>query len=501
MKPNATSTPRPPVTVIMGHIDHGKSTLLDYIRKTNLTEKEAGGITQHLGAYQVLHKDAEGKDRAITFLDTPGHEAFKGIRSRGASVADVAILVVSAEDGVKPQTLEALGVIKTAGIPYIVAMNKIDRPGANVERTKQGLAENEIYVEGYGGDITAVPISALKGTGVSDLLDMIILTAEVADLKGNPSHAATGHVIEANLDTKKGVSATLIVKDGTLKQGSFIVAGNAVAPVRMMLDALGKPLTEAGLSVPAKVIGWNKMPKAGLTFKAYDNKRDAEEAALLWKDVSAADKSKAQAEEAGDRIIVPVVVKADVVGSLEGIRHELAKLKTERVIPKIIHEGVGDIAESDLKAASGAPGVLVMGFHVKTDSKAKAAAERLGIEILNFDIIYKLAEHVAAVMAARTPKVMVEEATGTAKIIRVFSKAKDKQILGGKVQQGAINVGSEVKILRRDVEVGFGKIRELQSQKVKTSEVAEGFEFGTMVESKVEIAEGDKIQAFRTVEK
>lgn len=499
VKKPVSATEKPPVVVIMGHIDHGKSTLLDYIRKSNITKHEAGGITQHLGAYEVIHRTADGKEKSITFLDTPGHEAFSGIRSRGANVADIAILVVSAEEGVKPQTLEALAQIKEAKVPFIVAMNKIDKPEANLERTKQNLAEHEIYLEGYGGDVPGVPVSAITGKGVPELLDMILLVAELEELKANLGAPATGTVIEAKLDSKKGVSATLLIQDGTLRSGMYVIAGSAYSPVRIFENSIGKNIKEAFAGSPVKVIGFNKIPEVGAPFTSVESKKDAErmaeEATAPRPTVKPAEQSTAE------RVIIPLIVKADVKGSLEGITHELEKVKNERVDIKVIYQGIGDVAESDVKLALSDPLTVVIGFNVTIDSKARALAERSAVEINLFTIIYKVAEHVQGIATARTPKLKVEEKTGLAKVIRVFSKDKDRQILGGKVQSGALETGSEVKILRRDAEIGMGRIRELQSQKVRVQEVREGFEFGTMVECKIEIMPGDKLEGFKVVEK
>ena len=492
---------RPPVVVIMGHIDHGKSTLLDYIRKSNVTAGEAGGITQHLGAYEVTHPSEGAGAKKITFLDTPGHAAFSGIRSRGAHVADIAVLVVSAEDGVKPQTLEALAAIRKAELPFIVAMNKIDKPESNVERTKQNLAEHEIYLEGYGGDIPGIPLSAVTGEGVPELLDMILLVAELEELKADPAKNAEGSVIEANLDSKKGISATLLIKDGTLRSGTYVVAGDAVSPVRILEDFHGKKIKEATASSPVKVIGFNKISEVGSPFITCESKKEAERLAEEARLRKALAPNAAQRPEETQKVIIPLVIKADATGSLEGIKHELDKLSHERVAIRIIHEGIGDIAESDIKVAAGGKDIVTIGFNVDVDSKAKALAERSGIEIKMFDIIYKIPEYVETVAMSRTPKIRTEEITGNAKIIRIFSKTRDKQILGGKVQSGVLEVGSEVRIMRRDTRIGEGKIRELQSQKLKTQEAREGFEFGAMIECKIEIVPGDKIEAFKIVEK
>ncbi len=485
---------RPPVVVVMGHIDHGKSTLLDYIRKTNIVAKEAGGITQHLGAYEVNHNG-----NTITFLDTPGHEAFCAIRERGAEVADIAILVVSAEDGVKPQTVEALKCIMEEKIPYIVAVNKIDKPGADVEKTKASLAENEIYVEGYGGDVPIVPISALKGTGVPELLDMVMLVADLQELKATTDVLAEGAIIEAGLDNKKGIYATLLIKNGTLKSGQFVVTEDAYAPVRILEDFLGKAIKSATFSSPVRITGFNKIPTVGAQFKVLENKKEAEELAASFK--PSPKKVSAHKKTDETTISIPLLIKADAVGSLEGIEHELAKIQNPKVFIKIISESVGNINEGDLKVAQGDPELIILAFNSKPDAKAKSVLERSTIRVESFNVIYNLVEFVKNLVISKVPKEYIDEVSGVAKILAVFSKAKDKQIVGGKVQQGTILVGSEVKILRRDAEIGRGRIRELQRQKERTDEVNEGFEFGTMIDSKIEIAIGDKIQGFRTIEK
>ncbi len=485
---------RPPVVVIMGHIDHGKSTLLDYIRKENVVGGEAGGITQHLGAYEVNHN--KGK---ITFLDTPGHEAFRGIRERGAKVADIAILVVSADDGVKPQTLEALKCIIAEKIPYIVAINKIDKTGANVELTKQSLAENEVYVEGYGGDIPVVPISALKGDGIPELLDMIILVSDLADLKADPNTKAEGVIIESYRDNKKGISATLLIKNGTIRKGSYVVAERAISPVRILEDYRGKSLNEASFSSPVRIIGFNEIPKVGSKFVIFEDKKEAEKAASSY--VENVVVNNVRGNENDNTVVIPIIIKADVIGSLEGIKHELAKIKNDKVKIKIVSESIGDINENDIKVTQGDPNIIILAFNSKPDAKTSALIERSTVAIKSFDIIYNLVAYIKDVVLSKVPKEYIDEPSGTAKVLAIFSKNKDKQILGGKVQTGSIKVGSEIKILRRDAEIGRGKIKELQQTKMRTDEVNEGFEFGCMIESKIEIALGDKIQGFITVEK
>ncbi len=495
---NGNIEKRPPVIVIMGHIDHGKSTLLDYIRKSNIVAGEAGGITQHLGAYELVYTNSDGKTNQITFLDTPGHEAFCSIRERGAVAADIAVLVVSAEDGVKPQTVEALKCIKKENMPFIVAINKIDKQGANIELTKQSLAENEIYVEGYGGDIPVVGISALNGKGVPELLDMIILLADMEDLKADRNKKAEGVIAEATLDNKKGISATILIKDGTLSSGMYIVSHNAYAPVRIMEDGNGKSIKSASFSSPVKIIGWNRLPIVGAEFISLENKREAEEIAEQYKEK--VEESIVDNNEK-DFLIIPLIIKADATGSLDGIKHELKKIKNDKVKIKIIDEGIGNINESDVKKAQSNKNIIILSFNAKPDAKAKSILERETIQMQSFDIIYNLTEFVKNLVISNVPKEYIDEISGIAKILMIFSKNKDKQILGGKVEKGSIHVGSEVKILRREGEIGIGKIKELQQQKVKASEINEGYEFGALIESKIEIAKGDRIQCFKTIEK
>lgn len=511
---------RPPIVVVMGHIDHGKSTLLDYIRKTNIVAGEAGGITQHMGAYQAEHTSGEGKKSLITFIDTPGHAAFMAIRERGAKAADVAILVVSAEDGVKPQTLDALNAIKSQKIPYVVAINKIDKPNANIDRTKQSLGENEIYVEGWGGDIPCVPISALKGTGVNELLDMVMLVAELADLRFDPEAPASGLIVESKMDAKKGISATLLLKNGTLKTGTCVVSGGAFAPVRYIEDYTGKKIESASASTPVNIVGWNKIPPGGHEFATVEKKRDAEEMVESFEaeqrkkkgasaQIKPATENNAAANIVGDsndkqeKVKLSIIIKADTLGSLDGIKHELNKIKIEKVDTIIVSEGIGNINENDVKILMGDPSVEIIGFNVDIDSKAGAMIERSPkpLAVKTFKIIYEMIEYVKNTLTDRIPKEYIEETIGRAKILALFSKEKDRQVIGGRVESGTISSGNDIKILRRDIEIGRGKVRELQSKKVRVSEVAEGFEFGTMIESKIEVAAGDRIESVRTVEK
>ena len=490
---------RPPIVVVMGHVDHGKSTLLDYIRKTNIVDREAGGITQNISAYEVIHKDEKGVNKKITFVDTPGHEAFSGMRERGAHIADIAILVVSAEDGVKTQTLEAWKTIVESKIPCIVAINKIDKPGANVEKTKMELAENEIYLENYGGKIPFGEISAKVGTGVDNLLSLILILAEMENFTGNENEEASGQIIEANLDPRCGIEASLIIKNGTLKKGMVVVAGNAICPTKIMQNFMGKVITEATFSSPIRLVGFSKMPKVGGKFKSFKDKREAEEYVKNVKTENICE--KIVNSQNGDNKIIPIVIKADVSGTLEAIEKEIGKIKDEHTEFRIIGKGAGTISESDIKSVATCDDALVIGFNVKADRSAVDLAEKRGITIAHFDIIYKMTEWLEDEMSKRRLKIETAETTGKAKIIKAFSRTKERQILGGKVIEGQISLNSTVKILRRDFEIGTGKIVNLEKNKVKTSTVEEGSEFGMMIESKIEVVGGDVVESFTMTKK
>jgi len=479
--------------VVMGHIDHGKSTLLDFIRKSNVVAGEAGGITQHLSAYVANHTTKDGADESITFLDTPGHEAFQKMRLRGADVADVAILVVSAEDGVKPQTLEALESIQTAGIPFVVAINKIDKPSADIPRAQASLIENGIYIEGMGGDIPWAPISAKAGTGVSDLLDLVVLTADLAELKANPETNASGKIIESRLDKKRGNTATLIIQDGTLRTGDFVIAGSAYSPVRIMEDFLGRTIKEAGLSAPIGIVGWNETPLVGSEFTVVKNKKAAEEL-IRGTSVSKDD----SAMTASDLPTIPVLIKADVAGTIDAVLHELAKFQSDRINIRVIGQGVGDVNVADVQNVSATKDAIIVGFNVKVERAAADSAERLGVEIDTFSIIYELSDWLNTALKNRTPKREEVIVTGRAKIIRHFSVQKHNHVLGGRVDEGVLKVGQNVRILRRDIEIGHGEIKNLQQAKSNVSSTGEG-EFGMQLATRTEISAGDYIEAYDTV--
>jgi translation initiation factor IF-2 len=493
---------RPPVVCIMGHIDHGKSTLLDYIRKTNIVDTEAGGITQRISAYEATHRTADGKDEKITFLDTPGHEAFGAMRTCGSSVADIAVLVVSAEDGVKKQTLEALKCINESKIPYIVAINKIDKPEANIERTKNSLVENEIYIEGYGGNIPCIAISAKTGQGVKELLDMMLLVAEMSELKGDISKPASGIVVEAHLDKQKGITAIIIIKDGSLKNGMYVVSGDRTAPTRIMENFLGKKITEATFSSPVRIVGFDKLPRAGSSFVSFDNKKEAEAMVAEYQENIRKMPTKIiDTVEDPNEISVRVMIKAEVAGAIDAIEHEIHKIKSEKVKIKIVGSGIGDITENDVRLASGRNPAMIVGFAISIDDSAKNLADRSGVEVKTFDIIYKIGEWLTEVVASKTPKEMVEETTAKVKILKVFSSMKDKHIIGGRVESGTIAPGQEAKIMRKEIEVGRGRIKELQQEKEKTSEVREGVEFGCQFQSDIIPAPGDRLEIFKIIEK
>ena len=486
---------RPPVVVIMGHIDHGKSTLLDYIRKSNVVEKEAGGITQHLSAYVVHHTTKDGAKETITFLDTPGHEAFQKMRLRGADVADVAILIVSAEDGVKPQTLEALDSIKQANIPYVVAINKIDKPGADINRTQASLIENEIYIEGMGGDIPWAPISAKAGTGISELLDLVVLTADLAELTGDTNALATGKIIESNLDAKRGSTGTLLITDGTLESGQFVVAGSASSPVRIMEDYLGKPVKSASLATPVQIVGWNEVPKVGSTFVTVEDKKQAE--AMITAHTNSKIKQNTPVKPSA-LPLVPIMIKADVYGTLEAIQHELSKFESDRITVKVIEATVGDITANDVQNVSATADSIIVGFNVKVERQAIDLAERLGVEIDTFSIIYELSDWLNTALKNRTPKKEEKVETGSAKILKHFSTQKHTHVLGGRIEEGMIKMNQRVHILRRDIEIGSGTVKNLQQYKSDVQHVEEG-EFGMQIETRAEIAPGDYLKPYDTV--
>ncbi len=500
---------RPPVVAVVGHIDHGKSTLLDYIRKSNIVDGEAGGITQHLSAYEVEHVATDTKQPSrITFLDTPGHAAFAAMRSRGLEVADVAVLVVSAEDGVKPQTLEALKLIQENTKPYIVALTKVDKPTANIERAKMSLVEHGVYLEGLGGDVPFVAISSKTGQGVPELLDLILLAAELEGLSADHSAPGEGLVIEAHVDPKRGNTATLIVQNGSVESGEYVVCGESFAPVRIMENYLGKNIKEALPGSPIRVVGFSSLPPVGAVWRVVEAKKQAEEdvADARATRLGAASKKQATGATAAESeekqpVVLPLVIKTDFAGTGDAVVHEIdAMPKDNRLEVRVVSRGVGTISENDVKfVGGGAVGGIVVGFNVKVEKEARDLAERLGVTVMVFDIIYKLTEWLASEVVARRPRENSEEQTGSAKILKIFSATKGRVVVGGKVEEGLIADGAEVKLMRRDIELGRGGILSLQSQKAATKKVEAGAEFGAMLRTQVEPAAGDYLVAFEVV--
>ncbi len=491
---------RAPVVAIMGHIDHGKSTLLDYIRKENTVDKEFGGITQHVAAYEVEHNGEK-----ITFIDTPGHEAFAAARARGANIADIAILVVAADDGVSEQTKGALKFIRESKIPFIVAINKIDKPNADIVKTKNSLLEAEVYLEGMGGEIAYNEISALQGTGVDELLDTVLLTAELEELKSDNNAPASGYVLESSLDPKRGISATVVIKNGFLKTGQYIVSGFASSPLRIIQDFQGKNLKEAQASMPISIIGFDQLPEAGDSFSIFENKKEAfkyiQELKELQDEKERAEKVLAKKFVKSKKNVFPLIIKADVSGSLDAIKHELAKIENERSEFKIVESGIGNISESAIKAISNSGQATIIGFNVGLENNAKFLADNLNIEIKLFNIIYELIEYIQERIEKLTPKEKIEEIIGEAKILRVFSWSNKGGVIGGEVFEGELKKKNKLKIYRRGDFIGEAQIKDLQFNKQDVDAVSAPNQFGINVISKLEIVEGDIVKSVEIVEK
>ena len=492
---------RPPVVAVLGHVDHGKSTLLDFIRKSNTVAKEAGGITQHVAAYEV-EREKDGVKKRITFIDTPGHAAFGAIRARGANAADIAILVVAADDGVKPQTLEALSSIKDANIPFIVAINKIDKPEANIERAQATLMEKGVYLEKLGGDVPWTAISAKTGKGVDELLDLILIVAELQEFKGDPVAPASGYVIEARRDAKRGVAATLIITNGTIKQGTAILAGQAIAPVRLLEKATGESLREASFSTPVRLVGFDELPDVGAAFQTYKNKRDAEEARAEKPPQEKSPSFPPEGDENAEHFYLPVIIRADAIGSLEAVAHEANRIGDEHSSVRIVQSGIGNISENDVKAAlAGTIPAAVVGFNVQVDGIAQTLARQAKVPIETFDIIYKLTERLEEMLTTLRPKRVIEEVVGKAKILKQFSSRKDSHVIGGAVTEGYIARNASIRVLRRNTVVGMGKIQNLQAHKQNVDRVEQKGEFGAQVASTFEIAPGDVLECIVVTEK
>lgn len=487
---------RPPVIAIMGHIDHGKSTLLDYIRKSNVVAKEAGGITQHIGAYEVEY-DQDGEKKKITFLDTPGHEAFCGVRERGAKIADIAVLIVSAEDGVKPQTKEALASIKNAGLPYVVAINKIDSPKANVDLCKASLMENEIYLEGLGGTISYAEISAKTGQGITNLFDIILLTAEIENYTYNPHASGSGYIVEAQKDKFKGITATLILKNGTARKGDFIVTKQTYSPIRSIIDQKQKQHTLITCSEPFTISGFDDLPVAGSTFEIVSSKKEAEDYILGYATDAVQGKKEVLRDE--HSIFLPIIIKSDVIGSKDAIEYELRKININHIILKVIRSETGDVTEADAQLAITNPKTIIISFNVKTDIQARSLIERNNIKIKDFNIIYEIQKWVEELALEAQPTHEREEVIAEIKVLKVFGNVKKLQIIGGRVVSGTIEKNLKFKITRRGEEIGRGALKGLQRNKQEVDMVPEPEEFGCTVDAKIDLAEHDILQVVKMV--
>ena len=493
--------PRAPVVVVMGHVDHGKTSLLDYIRSAHVASGEAGGITQHIGAYQV---DVGGKP--VTFLDTPGHEAFTAMRARGAMITDIAILVVAADDGIMPQTVESINHAKAANIPIIVAINKMDKPEANPDRIKQQLTEYELVPEEWGGETIICPISAKTGQGIDSLLDMVVLTAEMQELKANPNRSAHGAVIEARLDKGRGPVATLLVQNGTLRQGDIIIAGTAVGRVRAMTNARGEKVKEAGPSVPVEIIGMGEVPGAGDDFHAVADERMARELVEQRKQeqkdrMNGPVGQKVSLEDlfsqiqAGEMKNLNIIVKADVQGSAEAVKSSLEKISNEEVRVRVIHCAVGAISESDVMLAA-TSGAIIVGFNVRPDNNARDSAARMNVDMRMYRVIYDAINEVEAAMKGMLAPKFKEVDLGRAEVRNVFRITGVGMVAGCYVTEGKMQRGAQMRLLRDNIVIYDGAIASLQRFKDSVKEVAQGYECGITFEKFQDIKEGDIVEAY-----
>ncbi len=503
--PEDTLVSRAPVVCVMGHVDHGKTSLLDAIRHTNVTDKEAGGITQHIGAYMVT---AGG--RQITFLDTPGHEAFTAMRMRGANATDIAVLVVAADDGVMPQTVEAINHAKAAGIEIVVAVNKIDKPGANVERVKQELTEHELIPVDWGGTTEFVPVSAKAGDGIENLLETILLTADILELKANPDRRARGLVIEAELDKGRGPVATVLVQKGRLQVGDFISAGSSHGKVRAMIDDKGRRVKEALPSTPVEILGLSDVPSAGEVFIAHDSDKTAKNYAETYlaqnkekmleetKSRMSLDDLFSQIKE-GNLKELNLIVKADVQGSVEAVKQSLMKLTNEEVVVKCIHGGVGAINESDVSLAS-ASNAIIIGFNVRPDPTAKATAEREKVDVRLYRVIYQAIEDIEAAMKGMLDPVFEEKVIGHAEVRQIFKASAVGNIAGSYVLDGIFQRGCKIRITREGEQIYEGSLASLKRFKDDVKEVKAGFECGLVFEDFDRMQELDVVEAYIMVE-
>lgn len=489
----------PPVVTIMGHVDHGKTSLLDTIRKTKVAAGEAGGITQHIGAYQV---EVDGKK--ITFLDTPGHEAFTAMRARGAQVTHIAVIVVAADDGVMPQTREAIDHAQAAKVPIIIALNKIDKIDANPDRVKQQLADIGVVIEEYGGDVICVPVSARKGTGIDDLLEMILLVAEIQDIRANPNRPATGTIIEAKLEKNTGATATVLIQQGTLKMGDNIVVGPLFGKVRAMFNDRGKRIQKAPPSTPVSILGLSEVPQAGDHLEVVADERTARQIAARNAEQRrnesmplgqvSLDTLYMQMQE-GTVKELNIVLKCDVQGSAEAIKNALTKVGEENIKVRLIHEGIGNINETDVHLAA-ASDAIIIGFNVKADGAALRQAQKEGVDIRYYNVIYKLTDDIQAALTGMLEPTFREVIEGHAEVRQIFKAGKNTVIAGCQVLDGKLTRSSQARIMRKNVKVYDGKIASLRRGKDDVREVAAGYECGVVLDDFTEFEEGDIIETF-----
>jgi len=472
--------------VILGHVDHGKSSVLEAIKDLKITSKESGGITQHIGAYQIEH---EGKK--ITFIDTPGHEAFSAMRSRGTKTADIAVLVIAAEESIKPQTKEAIEHIKKSGLPFIVALNKVDKPTADPERVKRELIQKDVIVESMGGKIPSVNTSATTKKGVPELLEMILLVAEMEDLKADLSQKAQGFVIESCINSNKGPIATLIVKNGVLKQGDIVGTNSAFGKAKSLQDFQEKPIKKADPSMPVLVLGFEKAPKTGEEFKVFDNAESAK--TEIENNTEIPNSEQLETKET----CLNLIIKTDVLGSLEAIEDILKDLPQEKASINIIKAGVGQINDSDIKLAK-ASNSIIIGFRVKANPIAQSLALREKTRIFTFEVIYELSQNVKELLEKKLSPEIIKKDSGKIKILAVFKKDKKNQVVGGKVIEGEIKKGVLLDVFREEEKIGEGKILKLQKEKQEVDSVEKGKEFGLMFQGDIEIQENDILQSYTT---
>lgn len=510
---------RPPIVVVMGHVDHGKTTLLDAIRQTRIAQKEEGGITQNMGAYEVtrtyadhtqidadknpstpLGAGADQREQKITFIDTPGHEAFFAMRSHGVKIADVALLVVAADDGVKPQTEEAIQHIQEAKIPYILVINKIDKPGAAVDRVKKELSDKGVLIEEWGGKVPVALVSALQKQGMAELLDLILLIAEMEELKYDPAKQGEGYVIESNLDSRRGLTATVVTVDGNLKLGDIIVCGSSFGSIKIMEDDQGRALAQAFPSKPILIVGLNELPMVGEKCLVVDSMESAGKIASEHKQRHIDFLKTFQLEPAGQPKVMPIVIKAAEQGSLEALINVLKAIKSDKVGLKLIKAEIGDISQSDVKQAEAAS-ARIAGFRVNINKDAVNYAAQRGVIIKTFDVIYNFVECVRELMTEQLDAEIIKNEIGRLEILAIFRAEKSRMIIGGKIFSGKFKKGLKVEIFRNNVSLGLGKVVNLQKEKEAQDEIYQGNEAGLLLESNVAVKVGDILVGFEEEKK